>query len=118
MTWDTPDDGAQPKPLIDGGGSMSRDERAILDEIVEVLSAHPRGRGRWSVMRAIRTNRARRGRDIPHKFEDDVERAFRRHCAGGGEPHVRAPLFHRPKDAAGDVWAILPLRAANPSSSA
>jgi hypothetical protein len=113
MTPQMPGDGAQPKLSIEGGDAISRDERAIVDEIVEVLAAHPRGRGRWSVMRAIRASRARRGRDIPHKFEDEVERIFRRHCSGGSEPQSRAPLFHRPKDAAGDVWAILPAGAAN-----
>jgi hypothetical protein len=121
MGHDTQDASAELKPPTDDVGSMSRGERVILNEIVEVLSAHPRGRRRWSVMRAIRASRVRLGRDIPHKFEDEVERTFRRHCSGSAEPHPLAPrnaLFYRPKETAGEVWAILPAREANLSSTA
>jgi len=100
----------RPKPPADGG-AVSRAERSTLDELIAVLAAHPRGLRRWSVMRAMRANRAKRGRDIPHKFEDEVERIFRRRCSGGAEPQSPAPgeaLFYRPKETAGEVWAVLP----------
>ncbi|MEI9988396.1 MAG: hypothetical protein WDM86_00010 [Rhizomicrobium sp.] len=99
------------KPPTDSGGSLSRSERVTLDELVEVLSARPGGLRRWSVMRAIRASRTRRGRDIPQKFEDEVERAFRRHCADSAEMRSAPPgrvLFYRPKETAGEVWAVLP----------
>ena len=119
MTYDAPNAVLEPKPPTDAGGPLSRDERAILDELVEVLSAHPRGLRRWSVMRAIRASRTRRGREIPQKFEDEVERTFRRHCSGVTELQSAVPsgaLFYRPKETAGEVWAIA--RAASPLATA
>jgi hypothetical protein len=120
MAYDAPIDSAEPKLAIDGGGVVSGDERATLDELVEVLSAHPRGLRRWSVMRAMRTSRTRRGRDIPHKFEDEVERIFRRRCVDGAVPPSMAPgvtLFYRPKETAGEVWAVLPASKDNSTPS-
>jgi hypothetical protein len=63
-------------------------------------------------MRAIRKNREITNRPIPQKFEDEVERAFRKFCSdadparNGGRPPETA-LFFKPKEKAGEVWAIL-----------
>jgi hypothetical protein len=92
-----------------------RTDPVILDELRAVLAAHPHGLRRWSVMRAIRKDRERTGRDIPQNFEAEVERTFRRFCAdvdtkhrGGAAEDTR---FFRPSEKAGEVWAILPDRA-------
>lgn len=83
----------------------------ILGELVAVLKPHGRGLRRWSVMRAMRDNRMRQSRDIPQKFEDDIERVFRRYCAdstdasGMGCAVDKAP-FYRPRETAGEVWAL------------
>jgi hypothetical protein len=86
----------------------------ILGELMIVLKPHPRGLRRWSVMRALRENRRRLARDIPLKFESDVERVFRRFCAedADGNPRLveNAP-FYRPRETAGEVWALSPERA-------
>lgn len=92
-------------------------EYSDLLDIVRVLSQHPAGLRRWSVMRAIRTRRESSGREISHRFEDEIERAFRRHCAedglrAGGDA-VEPALFYRPKERAGEVWAIHARRAAD-----
>jgi hypothetical protein len=120
MTYETSSSLAESKPRTDGGGAVSHNEQATLGELIEVLSAHPRGLRRWSVMRAMRASRARRGRDIPHKFEDEVERIFRRRCAESSETRPVAAggaLFYRPKETAGEVWAILPTREDEPNPS-
>jgi hypothetical protein len=92
-----------------------RTDLAILDELRAVLAAHPPGLRRWSVMRAIREDRERTGRDIPQNFEAEVERTFRRFCAGAYKKHGGGisgdALFCRPSEKAGEVWAILPDRA-------
>jgi hypothetical protein len=93
-----------------------RSDRAILLEIVKVLAPHPGGLRRWSVMRAIRKERESASRDIPQKFEDEIERTFRRYCADSdnGKPRGQAPedeFFYRPKDKAGEVWAVIAGRA-------
>ncbi len=88
-------------------------ECAILDELVRVLVQHPGGLRRWSVMRTIRIERERKSRDIPQKFEDEIERAFRRACATTDNPQA-APadaLFFKPREKAGEVWAVFPDRA-------
>ncbi|MEJ0042623.1 MAG: hypothetical protein WDM81_10600 [Rhizomicrobium sp.] len=98
MTYETSNDSSFGAP-----GPVSRSEQAVLDELVEVLSTRPGGLRRWSVMRAIRASRSRRGQDIPQKFEDEVERAFRRHCADAAETRSAPPgrvLFYRPKETA------------------
>lgn len=93
-----------------------RSDRAILNELIKVLTPHPNGLRRWSVMRAIRKDRESASRDIPQKFEDEIERTFRRFCADSDNAKTRscAPeneLFYRPKDKAGEVWAVIPGRA-------
>ena len=89
-----------------------RVDAVILDELRTVLAAHPGGLRRWSVMQAIRKNRDHTGQDIPQNFEAEVERMFRRFCAGAYKKHgggiSRDALFCRPSDKAGEVWAILP----------
>jgi len=49
-----------------------------LAELIKVLAPHPGGLRRWSVMRGIRKDRESAVRDIPQKFEDDVERTLPR----------------------------------------
>ena len=91
--------------------------RLILPELIAVLAQHERGLRRWSVMRAIRAARSKSAKPIPQKFEEQVERTFRRFsaCATDGESRVckenEAP-FYRPAETAGEVWALHPDRAA------
>jgi hypothetical protein len=91
---------------------------ACVANLIAVLEPYPHGLRRWSVMRAMRSRAQRAGQEVSPKFEDDVERIFRRYCAGdsvratAGEP---LELFYRPKETAGEVWAINP-EAAMPSS--
>lgn len=90
------------------------DIQPILSELIAVLKPHARGLRRWSVMKAMRDNRKRKSRDIPHKFEDDIERVFRRFCADTpgtlSAANENAP-FYRPPETAGEVWAMHPERA-------
>jgi len=80
--------------------------QSLLRDLIDELTLHPKGLRRWSVMRAMRTRRARAGHEITPKFEDDVERAFRRHCAGDSARGSAPALFNRPKDRTGEVWAL------------
>jgi len=94
----------------------ARGHDTCLAELIDVLRANPGGLRRWSVMRAMRSRAAAEGREITPKFEDDVERVFRRHCAGdsmraGTAPDPENELFYRPKDKAGEVWALNSARA-------
>jgi hypothetical protein len=89
--------------------SRMRSDSALVSDLVTVLLSHPAGLRRWSVMRAMRTRAEKANREVTPKFEDDVERVFRRHCTGDS---VRAglstqldELFHRPKESVGEVWA-------------
>jgi hypothetical protein len=86
----------------------------LLGELILVLKPHARGLRRWSVMRAMRENRKRQSREIPAKFEHDIERLFRRYCADDSVTRVctreTAPFF-RPRETAGEVWALYPERA-------
>jgi len=87
-------------------------ERRIIAELITVLAPQRGGLRRWSVMRALRANRERDAIEISQKFEDEVERAFRRHCADFGDGKSRnctatdTALFHRPREKAGEVWAV------------
>ncbi len=89
---------------------MAHDRRAsrptIVEELVAALTPHPGGLRRWSVMRAIRTNREAMAREIPLKLEADVERAFRQFCRGDGIRASGTALFCRPAEKAGEVWAL------------
>ena len=91
--------------------SRKSPDPVILTELRAVLAAHPGGLRRWSVMRAIRKERERTGKDIPHSFEADVERTFRRFCADADKKHggeaAAETFFFRPAEKAGEVWAIL-----------
>ena len=96
-----------------GSCRHSEAERADLLDLVEVLLAHPEGLRRWSIMRAIRTRRERAGEEVSPRLEGEVERAFRRHCAGDpmlGDLKAGCAagnaLFYRPKERAGEVWAV------------
>jgi hypothetical protein len=96
---------------VDSYDRQPRVKQSVLLDLIAVLEANPRGLRRWSVMRAMRTRRERAGHEITPKFEDEVERAFRRHCEGdstraGTGAAGAAELFHRPKETAGEVWAV------------
>jgi hypothetical protein len=89
----------------------SRADQIIVEELLKVLGPQLAGLRRWSVMRAIRNERERACIDISQKFEDEVERVFRRFCADyrDGKSRVCAEseaLFFRPTEKAGEVWAI------------
>ena len=101
------------EPGLEFAVGRPRSERAILTDLVKALSPHPGGLRRWSVMRAIRLERERVSRDVPQKFEADVERIFRRFCTGteSGACKASEALFFRPAEKAGEVWAVLPARA-------
>ena len=93
--------------------ARSAPDPAYVADLIGVLLAQPGGLRRWSVMRAIRQRRAKTQRPVPQKFEDKVERAFRGFCADdpmkAGES--KDALFYRPKDKAGEVWAVHEERA-------
>ncbi|MGA7675410.1 MAG: hypothetical protein WCA78_10250 [Rhizomicrobium sp.] len=97
----------------EGAVREHRLDRSYVCDLIELLTAHPNGLRRWSVMRALRKARENAGRDVPQKFEDDVERAFRRFCANSDAANApdRLPgsvLFYRPPERAGEVWAVFP----------
>lgn len=91
---------------------QTRESNSVLAELIEVLSHHPGGLRRWSVMRAIRREREQSSRDIPQKLEDEVERAFRQFCIDQLDGKTRGcsedtALFYRPQEKAGEVWAVI-----------
>jgi len=92
------------------------DHQSVLTDLIAVLRDHPGGLRRWSVMRAMRVRAARAGREDSPKFEDDVERVFRRYCTGdisraGTASSPASELFFRPGDRPGEVWAVNVTRA-------
>lgn len=94
---------------------LGADQR-ILVELIKVLTPYPGGLRRWSVMRALRNARAYSTREIPQKFENDVERIFRRFCADAPDAKTKTcaakdALFYRPKEKAGEVWCVFTDRA-------
>jgi hypothetical protein len=82
-----------------------RYDHTLLLDLIAVLEANPKGLRRWSVMRAMRTRRARAGHEITPKFEDEVERLFREYCATEPPRENETRPFFRPKETAGEVWA-------------
>ncbi len=93
-----------------------RTEHPYLVDLIAVLRANPAGLRRWSVMRAIRRKREDSNLPIHQKFEDEVERAFRRLCADADSLKIRdctaeTALFYRPRERAGEVWAVYMDRA-------
>lgn len=87
-------------------------DAVLLRDLVTVLSAHRGGLRRWTLMRAMRTLSEKANREVTPKFEDDVERAFRHYCEGdavhAGLSEKPQPLFYRPKESVGEVWALRP----------
>lgn len=83
-----------------------RHDRGLLGDLTAVLEEHPAGLRRWSVMRAMRKRRERGGHEISPKFEDDVERLFREYCVSDPPRENETRPFFRPKDKAGEVWAV------------
>ena len=86
-------------------------DNPLVGELVAILARHPAGLRRWSVMRAVRQAREAKGRDIPLKLEADLERAFRQFCLDETNASQRKlpehlTIFRRPKDKAGEVWAL------------
>jgi hypothetical protein len=81
----------------------------LLAELISVLKPHPKGLRRWSVMRTMRDNRKRLRREIPLKFELDVERLFQKHCVSDkdmSQGDIEQIPFFRPRETAGEVWAL------------
>ncbi len=101
---------------MDFAADKSRPDRSYLVDLISVLRSHPGGLRRWSVMRAIRSKRESAGYEVPQKFEDEVERTFRRMCAGMDPQRSQkgadeAALFYKPPERAGEVWAVFPEKA-------
>lgn len=92
--------------------SRLRQDRTLLLDLIAVLEENPAGLRRWSVMRAMRTRRARAGHEITPKFEDEVERMFREYCAAEPPRENETRPFFKPKEKAGEVWAVDPVRLA------
>lgn len=94
-----------------------RSEHAYIVDLIKVLRQNPAGLRRWSVMRAMRRRWDDSGRQTTQKFEDEVERSFRRMCIDtdlikNRECTDKTALFFRPEERAGEVWAVHLDRAA------
>jgi hypothetical protein len=85
----------------DAVAPLSSDQQVVA-ELIKVLSPHPGGLRRWSVMRAIRAERTRTSRPVSLKFEAEVERVFKAACGS----HADGSLFYKPEGKAGEVWAV------------
>jgi hypothetical protein len=101
---------------MDFAAEKSRPDRSYLVDLIGVLRSHPAGLRRWSVMRAIRSKRENSGHEVSQKFEDEVERTFRKMCAGmdpikNTKDSQSSALFYKPQDRAGEVWAVFPDKA-------
>ena len=46
------------------------------------------------------------GHEITLKFEDEVERLFREYCVNDPPRENETRPFFKPKDTAGEVWAV------------
>jgi len=86
--------------------ARKRYDRSLMKDLIDVLEANPKGLRRWSVMRAMRTRRERAGHEITLKFEDEVERLFREYCVSDPPRENETRPFFKPKDKAGEVWAV------------
>ena len=89
----------------------ARMERRYVVNLIDVLRQNSQGLRRWSVMRAMRNRWEDADLPVSQKFEDDVERAFRRLCAGAdafknGSAEDEEAVFYRPGERAGEVWAV------------
>ena len=98
--FDRAETAASPNP------ARKRHDRMLMKDLIDVLQANPRGLRRWSVMRAMRTRRARAGHEITPKFEDEIERLFRQYCVSDPPRENETRPFFKPKDTAGEVWAV------------
>jgi hypothetical protein len=95
--------------ILDRSPSRMRADQTLLLDLIAILMANKAGLRRWSVMRAMRQRAEKANREVTPKFEDDVERAFRKLCEGDAVRGTASPetaLFFRPKEKAGEVWAI------------
>jgi hypothetical protein len=87
-----------------------RHDRTLLNDLIAVLEENPAGLRRWSVMRAMRTRRERAGQEITLKFEDEIERLFREYCVSEPPRENEMRPFFKPKEKAGEVWAVDPAK--------
>jgi hypothetical protein len=106
--------GAKHHPAVLLPAPAAGTQQGLLSELISILKPHPRGLRRWSVMRALREKRKLQSHEIPAKFEQDIERVFRRYCVDEPASRVCGPdeaPFYRPRETAGEVWAVHPARA-------
>jgi hypothetical protein len=104
------------RPRAEATPARLRADQTIVNDLIAVLTPSRTGLRRWSVMRAMRVRAEKAGREVTPKFEDDVERAFRKFCEGdavrnGAAVDSASALFFRPKETAGEVWAVYTDRA-------